>query len=184
MLTLPPPTAPTPLSYYRIRSIQDKVDGVYYWMKAAGSPEQQTLFADLQVAKTLLSDLPVLLDAERSEIDRRWRTAIQSIPPLRNCPLATAPKASISVPAELHGWSDIQEDHPVQQRFESHETGVGCYEFQADFHFDRSPLGDQLHGVTITSALRLDKDELVEVTRAAELRLLTGEAEAWWEGRR
>ncbi|EAQ81687.1 hypothetical protein [Blastopirellula marina] len=181
MLTLPPPTAPTPLSYYRIRSIQDKVDGVYYWLKAARSPEQQTLFADLQVAKNLLNDLPVLLDAERHETDRRWRTAIQAIPSLRNESLAAAPEASLT---ESRGWSDIQEDHPAQRRFESHETGVGCYEFEAEFHFVRGPMGDQLHGVTITSPLRLDEDELVEVTRAAELRLLANEAETWWEGRR
>ncbi|TWT34714.1 hypothetical protein [Blastopirellula retiformator] len=170
MLLFSPPAAPTPLSYYRIRSIQDKVDGVYYWLKASRTPQQQALFADLQVARNLLCDLPVLLDAERREADRRWQTAIQSLSQPQQSPEASSP-----------GWSDLNEPHPRRRHFESHETGVGCYEFDADFQFARGPLADQLQHVTITAARRLEGDELVEVTNPAELRMLGAEAETWWE---
>ncbi|MCC9608539.1 hypothetical protein LOC68_09765 [Blastopirellula sp. JC732] len=169
MLLLSPPAAPTPLSYYRIRSIQDKVDGVYYWLKASRTPQQQALFADLKVARNLLCDLPVLLAAERAEADRRWQAAIQALSPKRT--------------NESIGWSEINEDHPQRHHFESHETGVGCYEFHAEFHFVRGPRGDQLNGVTITDARRLEEEELVEVTNPAEFRLLACEAETWWEAR-
>lgn len=180
MLLSSPPAAPTPLSYYRIRTIQDKVDGVYFWLKAARSPQQQALFADLQVARNLLGDLPVLLAAERHEADRRWQAAVQSlIAPSQTSPIQSPPQSIAP-----RGWDSVNDDHPRQHFFESHETGVGCYEFHAEFAFAAGPIGDQLLGVTITDARRLEGDDLVEVTHPAELRLLSCEAETWWEARR
>lgn len=171
------PATPTPLSYYRIRTIQDKVDGVYYWLKASRTPQQQALFADLQVARNLLGDLPVLLDAERHEADRRWQAALQTLAP-------APPISPVPPPIANVGWQAANEDHPRHHFFESHETGVGCYEFHAEFTFARGPRGDELLRVSVTGARRLEGDELVEVTHPAELRLLTGEAESWWGDRR
>lgn len=54
-----------------IRTISDKIDSVYYWLKAEQSSQLEPLVSDLEDARELIRGLQLVIDAERGEDHKR-----------------------------------------------------------------------------------------------------------------